>query len=230
MRVVSNTSPILNLAIIGQLELLHQQFGELWIPRAVLEELRSDENLPGSRAIQDAIKSGWIKVEKAKDLVLVQTLEENLDNGEAESIALAIQLKAEQILLDERDGRKQAKRLGLNVTGVLGVLLTAQRDGKLSSLSKAIDDLQGKAAFRINPGLLAEIKSLPEFQDLKRVEEIREQYSAKSRVAARPVLGEVNLDDMPEPPSITRRASRIMNNPGDIPEPPRITRRTRRKL
>ena len=51
MPVVSNTSPILNLAIVGQLSLLHEQFGEVWIPPAVLEELRVTEGLPGSEAV-----------------------------------------------------------------------------------------------------------------------------------------------------------------------------------
>ena len=47
MPVVSNTSPILNLAVIGRLSLLHDQFGEILIPNAVLEELRIQEDLPG---------------------------------------------------------------------------------------------------------------------------------------------------------------------------------------
>jgi len=225
MRVVSNTSPILNLAIIGQLELLHRQFGELWIPRAVLEELRSDENLPGSSAIQDAIKAGWIKVEKVRDHALVHALEDNLDNGEAESIALAIQLKSDWILLDERDGRKQAKRLGVNVIGVLGILLTARRDGQLASLSKAIQELQDQAAFRINPSLLEEIESLPEFQqDSKLVKEAREPYSATQRTARR-----LDVEDEQESLVITRRARRQINLEGK-PAQLTIKRRTRRNL
>ena len=56
MPVVSNTSPILNLAIIGELSLLREQFGEILIPRAVLEELQVEENLAGSQDVRDAIK------------------------------------------------------------------------------------------------------------------------------------------------------------------------------
>jgi len=47
MRAVSNTSPVLNLAIVGRLSLLRDQFGEIWIPQAVLDELRVEEDLPG---------------------------------------------------------------------------------------------------------------------------------------------------------------------------------------
>ncbi len=58
MPVVSNTSPILNLAIVNQLILLHQQFGEILVPNAVLDELKVSEERSGSQAIRDAISSG----------------------------------------------------------------------------------------------------------------------------------------------------------------------------
>jgi len=51
MLVVSDTSPVLNLAIIGRLDFLHQQFGTVWLPQAVIEELRSEQDLPGSAAV-----------------------------------------------------------------------------------------------------------------------------------------------------------------------------------
>ncbi|OBQ45499.1 MAG: nucleic acid-binding protein, partial [Aphanizomenon flos-aquae WA102] len=54
MPVISNTSPLLNLAIIDQLDLLRQQFGEILIPKAVLEELRVEEILPGSDHLREA--------------------------------------------------------------------------------------------------------------------------------------------------------------------------------
>jgi len=60
MPVVSNTSPILNLAIVDQLVLLRQQFGEILIPNAVLDELKVSEERPGSPVIREAISSGWI--------------------------------------------------------------------------------------------------------------------------------------------------------------------------
>jgi len=60
---VSNTSPILNLAIVNQLELLHRQFGEILIPNSVLDELKVGEERPGSQAIREAILSGWIKTQ-----------------------------------------------------------------------------------------------------------------------------------------------------------------------
>lgn len=157
MVVVSNTSPILNLAIIERLNLLRQQFGQIQISPAVLDELKIDENRPGSQAIQGAISSGWIQVQPIRNQPLVQLLKKTLDDGEAEAIALAVELQAEWTLLDERDGRKVAKSLGLQVTGILGILLRAKQSGELLSLQPVIQDLTQKAGFRIAPELLAKV-------------------------------------------------------------------------
>jgi uncharacterized protein len=61
MPVVSNTSPILNLAIVDRLTLLQQQFGKILIPSVVLEELKVSEERPGSQVIREAISAGWIQ-------------------------------------------------------------------------------------------------------------------------------------------------------------------------
>ncbi len=157
MPVVSNTSPILNLAIVGRLSLLHEQFGEVWIPPSVLDELRVEEELPGSQAVREALEAGWLRVEEVEDQVLVQVLERELDRGEAESIALAVQVKAEWTLLDEREGRRVAKSLGLKVVGVLGILLRARREGRLPSLRRAMEELQQEAGFRIAADLFVDV-------------------------------------------------------------------------
>ncbi|PSM46956.1 DUF3368 domain-containing protein [Chroococcidiopsis sp. CCALA 051] len=157
MPVVSNTSPILNLAIIGQLKLMHQQFGQVQIPPAVLSELKVQEERPGSSEIQASLKAGWIEVQEINSPLSVQLLQQTLDRGEAEAIALAMEVQANWTLLDERDGRKVAKSLGLRVTGVLGILLQAKQKGELHSLSEAINALVATAGFRIAPDLLAKV-------------------------------------------------------------------------
>lgn len=157
MPVVSNTSPILNLAIIGHLSLLYQQFNEILIPSAVLNELKIDEERPGTKVIREAISAGWIQIQSVSNEPLTQLLNQSLDKGEAEAISLAVELKADWTLLDERDGRKVAKSLGLKVTGILGVLLRAKQTGELESLQPVIDDLISQAGFRIAPDLLAQI-------------------------------------------------------------------------
>ncbi|PZV19288.1 MAG: DUF3368 domain-containing protein [Leptolyngbya sp.] len=157
MLVVSDTSPILNLAIVGQLDRLRQQFGQIQIPPVVLDELKIVEERPGSQPIQAAITAGWIQVQPVSNRSLVQLLRQTLDGGEAEAISLALELQADWILLDERDGRKVAKSLELQVTGVLGVLLRAKESGDLPSLQPVIADLTENAGFRIAPELLARV-------------------------------------------------------------------------
>ena len=157
MPVVSNTSPILNLAIIGKLSLLHEQFETIWIPSAVIDELRIQEELPGCSEIRKAIEEGWLTVIDVKDKDKVKLLNRDLDRGESEAITLALQVNAEWILVDEREARKICKSIGLNVTGVLGIILKAWRNGKLSSLQEVLDELIDKAGFRISNILYANI-------------------------------------------------------------------------
>ena len=157
MPVVSNTSPILNLAIVDRLKLRHQQFGQIQISAVILEELKVDEERPGSQSIQAAIADGWIKVQSVDNQTFVQLLRQTLDGGEAEAIALALELKAEWVLLDKRDGRRVAKSLGLQATGGLGVLLKAKQSGELLSLQPVIEELTQNAGFRIAPELLARV-------------------------------------------------------------------------
>jgi predicted nucleic acid-binding protein len=95
MPIMSNTSPILNLAIVDWLELLRRQFSEILIPNAVLEELKVNEERPGSQAIREAISSGWIQLQEASNEPLAQLLKQSLDRGEAEASALAIELNAD---------------------------------------------------------------------------------------------------------------------------------------
>jgi len=157
MPVVSDTSPILNLAIIRRLSLLWEQFGEVWIPPAVLKELRVEESLPGNDLIREALETGWLKTETVMNSSLVQALRRELDKGEAEAIALALQMNAECILLDERDARRVARSFGLKVTGVLGVLLRAKKEGKLSELRREMEELRREAGFFIGMELYVEL-------------------------------------------------------------------------
>ena len=130
MLMVSNTSPILNLALIDKLALLRARFGEIWVPLAVVEELRIEQDLPGSKAVLGAREAGWLQVKEVKEQALVQVLRRDLDQGEAEAIALALQVKAEWMLLDERDGRRIAKQFGLGGNGYAGDLTSGKARGQ----------------------------------------------------------------------------------------------------
>ncbi len=157
MPVVSNTSPVLNLAIIGQLDLLYQQFGEVLIPPAVLQELKVDGELPGVQPIRLALQHNWLRVIELSTTAVARALKRDLDNGEAEAIALSLQLGATTVLMDEHDGRAVAKAMGLTPVGVLGVLLRANRTGNLDSVGIAMRALQTQAGFFIAADLLESI-------------------------------------------------------------------------
>ncbi len=155
MLTVSNTSPILNLAIIEHLELLPQQFETVWIPQAVQEELRLDEDLPGSLMIRQTLADGWLRIKPIENVAFAQVLARELDRGEAEAIVLAIEMGADRILLDEREARRVAKALRLSVTGVLGILLSACKAKQLSlPMTTIVDALQEKAGFRLAGSLV----------------------------------------------------------------------------
>src|ERR1700730_10534774 len=127
MLAVSNTSPISNLACIGRLDLLRAQFGEIWIPRAVEAELAAVPDGAVLTTIDQTRQLGWLKGRAASDANLVNLLTLELHRGEAEAIALALEMKADWLLMDEREGRAVARQLGLHVTGVLGSCFAARR-------------------------------------------------------------------------------------------------------
>jgi predicted nucleic acid-binding protein len=153
MPVVSNTSPLSNLAIIGHLDLLRDQFGEVLIPEAVATELDALGHARGRELVLVARNEGWIRVCPLTDFAMADLLAGQLDSGESEAIALATELKIERLLMDEREGRSFARRAGLRVTGVLGVLLRAKLDGRLPAIRPAIETLRADARFFITKEL-----------------------------------------------------------------------------
>ena len=151
MIIVSNTSPLTNLAAIGQFELLKKLFGEIHIALGVWEELNAyGKTWPGSREVSGA---DWIVRREAPDRQLVTVLKRDLDRGEAESISLASSLGADAVLLDEKDGRLAAQRLGLRTIGVLGILLSAKSKGFIAAVRPNLDMLQRQAGFYLSPRL-----------------------------------------------------------------------------
>jgi predicted nucleic acid-binding protein len=152
--VVSDTSPVLNLARIGRLELLHTLFDVVLIPTAVYAELRSAIRPPDH---VDVDRLPWIVVVSATDRHRVEELAANLDLGEAEAIVVALERNADLLLVDERRGRRTAAASGLTVTGLLGVVAHAKRVGAISVAKPVLDDLINTAHFWIGPALYAEV-------------------------------------------------------------------------
>jgi len=157
MPTVSNTSPLLNLAIIGELELVRAQFSSVLVPPAVIDEFQLETERPGTAALSRALDDGWIEPEEPSDTPLIRTLWQDIDRGEAEAIAVATEVEADRVLIDEREARRRARNLGLEVTGALGILLQAAQEGSLDSLADALDRLEEEAGFWIAPALRRQI-------------------------------------------------------------------------
>lgn len=157
MPAVRDTSLILGLAIIGHLALLREQFGEIYIPLAVLEELKTETNFRGVPAVQEALQDGWIISHEAQNKPLVQSLSVELNQGESEAIALATDMGVKIIVMDERLGRDRARNLGLQTIGVLGILLTAKKQGKIASLAESMTALRNEIGFFISDELYQQI-------------------------------------------------------------------------
>jgi len=154
--VVSDTSPITNLAAIGQLDLLRQLYTSIVIPVAVYNEMVAvDRLVPGAVEVQIL---SWIQtqaVANAQSVIDIQTSHDDIDLGEAEAIILSLELKADLLLMDERRGRALAANYGLSVTGLLGVLVQAKRNGFIPTVKPLMDQLIEAADFRVSSQLYA---------------------------------------------------------------------------
>jgi len=152
---VSDSSPLIHLAKIEALELISRLYSRVLIPPAVWREVvEESDGRPGAVEMEKAVAAGWMVQRAAKNETLVIALRQTLDNGEAEAIALATELHPESVLLDDKLARQMARRLGVPVTGTLGVLLRAKQVGLIVELQSLITRLQSEGDYYIDPGLI----------------------------------------------------------------------------
>lgn len=154
--VVSNTTLIIALALVGRLELLRQLYGEVFIPPSVETEIQAG-GIEAAGAPELA-SAAWVRVVSLKDPRRAVYLAD-LDRGEAEAIALAEELKARVLIMDERLGRRHARRLGLPLTGTLGVLIKAKQQGLIGAVKPLIEEL-AQAGIRLGDDVIQEALQL----------------------------------------------------------------------
>lgn len=150
MVVVADTSPINYLILIGQIELLPRLYTRILVPAAVLAELN---HRLAPKPVQEWASNAprWFEVLTPKtNLRLGQ-----LDLGESEAIALAVEMHADVLLIDDLAGRQEAVRRGLRVAGTLSVLDDADKAG-LVNFDEAIAQLR-KTTFRVSEAIVSEI-------------------------------------------------------------------------
>jgi len=145
--VVSDTSPILNLWAVNRLDLLRQLYRELFIPPEVGAELQ--------RNGVDYRGQEWLVLKEPTNRALINELSLRLDPGEAEAIAIALELHADRILIDERRARRVASEFNLRPLGLLGVLAEAKQRELLQECKSVLDDMIRIAGFWIGERLYA---------------------------------------------------------------------------
>ncbi len=151
MIVVSNTSPLTNLAAVDQFDLLRRLYAQVQIADGVWDELNAkSKHWPGRAEVAAA---DWIRRHAIQDQTLVTSLMRDLDRGESESITLALELRADLILLDEKEGRHIAQRFGLRTVGVIGIVVEAKAKGMIGTIRPLLDALRQRAGFYISDAL-----------------------------------------------------------------------------
>lgn len=147
--IVADTSCLILFEKINALNLLQKVYGQIYTTETVRTEY--DHEVPG-----------WIKVVPPATNVH-KGLSAILDPGEATSISLAFEHENSLLIIDEIKGRKLARKMGVRITGTLGVLVAAKRKGYISAIRPVIDQIQ-QTNFRISEELIREV--------LKKVDEV----------------------------------------------------------
>ncbi|HPN68173.1 MAG TPA: DUF3368 domain-containing protein [Saprospiraceae bacterium] len=144
--IIADTTCLIALSRIARLEILKTLFSEIHISSEIKNEF--GEETPE-----------WIIVKNPKRYDMVELISYNLDLGEATAISLAIENPNSLLIIDEKKGRKVAKDLGLNVIGLLGILIKAKERKVINSVSVLLNELEA-AEFRISQKLRLQILKL----------------------------------------------------------------------
>ena len=132
---VTDSACLIGLERIGRLDILSQSFNTVFIPSAVEKEL--------GRSVD------WLIVRPVQNKDTVTTLKTQIDEGEAEVIALAMELKDVYVVLDDKKARRIAQEIGLEVIGTIGVILRAKKKGIIAEIKPVLNKLE-EVGFRIS--------------------------------------------------------------------------------
>lgn len=144
--IISDTSCLIILSKIGELDLLQKIYGGVLTTPEIASEF--GEELPD-----------WIAVKQVKDLHKQQLLEMQVDKGESSAIALALETEHSAVILDDYKARQIAERLNVKYTGTIGIIIKAKKDRIISSVKPILERIK-QTDFRISVDL--EIAALKE--------------------------------------------------------------------
>lgn len=141
--IISDTSCIILLNKIGAIDIVQKLFGEITITQVIADEYK--RSLPN-----------WFKIEDPKEPGYYRLLSINLDPGEASAIALAIEQSDRLLTMDDLKGRRYAERLGMKVTGTLGVIVEAKLSGHIEAVKPLLSKIK-QTNFRLTRELEAKV-------------------------------------------------------------------------
>lgn len=136
--IVSNSSCLIILDKLGKLELLEELYTKVVIPASVKNEV-----------FKSKVKPYWIEVAEINQPIAPRILKKTLGAGESEAISLSLELNADLLIIDDLGARKVAQELGIKITGVVGILLTAKKMSLIPEIKGLLDDML-KHGFRIS--------------------------------------------------------------------------------
>ena len=137
MIIVADASPLISFAVLERLDILPQIYADIVLPKAVYQEITMPD-----RPYCETLKAFFAdKIRQVNDRLLVQVLQNTIDKGEAEAIALALEQKIPNILIDDYKGRKQAQLNGLQPIGTIGSLLQAKKQNLITTIKPLLDKL-----------------------------------------------------------------------------------------
>lgn len=144
-RVIVNSTPLIILCSIGKLNILKQLYTEINIPQAVFREVTEKPD-SACQILKESLD--WIHIEKIQSEVDKKMYKAKLHDGEVEVMILAQQeIKADLVIIDDNATKKTAKYLGLPITGTMGVLLKAKREGYITEIASVIEEMRRKGFY-----------------------------------------------------------------------------------
>jgi uncharacterized protein len=153
--VIINNTPLVALWSLDRLDLLRDLFGAVWLPTAVESEFLAVDPVARQQAL---VGVDWLQTVSPSDPRHALTYT-GLDRGEAEVLALAVEHKARLVIMDERKGRRYAYRLGLPLTGTLGILLLGKEEGLVTAVGPLIQQLLDQGLY-FSPELVSRALTL----------------------------------------------------------------------
>lgn len=136
-KVIVNSTPLIALCHVNQLNILKELYGEIIIPKAVYDEISVKKDSVCKKIVDESLE--WVHVQKIQNVMAKAMFKSQLHDGEVEVMILAKEQNADVVIIDDQNAKKYAKYLELPVTGTLGILIKAKQVGYIPELKPLLD-------------------------------------------------------------------------------------------